>query len=121
MRFELFQMDLHEHCSLPGRPERPVQLFRIPPVGHPCSPAHGAALPVRAVQPSLATVQPVLEVATSHLSLLPFSCTVYRSLRKSFHTPVTSASRWSALVSQAQHRLLGGTIFVAINLILLLL
>jgi hypothetical protein len=58
------------------------------------------------VQPSLAPVQPVLEVATSHLSLIPLSCTVYRSLRKSYNTPITSASRWSALVSQAQHRLL---------------
>lgn len=71
-------------------------------IGYPRDPV-GSLPPV---QPSLATVQPVLEVATSHFSLIPFSCTMCRSLRKPYHTPVTSASRWSALVSQAQHELL---------------
>jgi hypothetical protein len=70
-------------------------------IGYPRDPV--GSLPT--VQPSLATVQPVLEVPTSHLSLIPFSGRIYRNLRKPYHTPVTSASRWSALASQTHHTL----------------
>src|SRR5579859_6606667 len=56
------------------------------------------------VHPSLAPVQPVLEVAPSHLSLVPFSYMLYRSVSKPYHRPVTFASQRSALVSQSQHK-----------------
>jgi ArsR family transcriptional regulator, virulence genes transcriptional regulator len=41
-------LDVPGHPSPPGRPERPWPPFRIPPVVHPCSRAHGVVLPVRA-------------------------------------------------------------------------